>query len=53
MTTSLGDQRVLNDGRNDRLFRTGVTVAGIFVLSSLFLAAAMMFKGGWEAFHTF
>jgi phosphate transport system permease protein len=53
MTISLSDQRVLNDGRNDRLFRTGVTVAGIFVLVSLFLAAALMFKGGWQAFETF
>lgn len=53
MTISLIDQRVLNDGRNDRLFRRSVTVAGIFVLISLFLAAALMFKGGWQAFHTF
>jgi phosphate transport system permease protein len=53
MTISISDQRVLNDGRNDRLFRRGVTVAGIFVLVSLFLAAAMMFKGGWDAFSTF
>lgn len=53
MTNTTSDQRVLNDGRNDRIFRNVVSVAGIFVLISLFLAAAMMFKGGWEAFSTF
>ena len=53
MTISISQQRTRIDSRNDRLFKAGVTVAGIFVLISLFAAAAMMFKGGFEAFSTF
>ncbi len=53
MSLSISQQRTRNDSRNDRLFKAGVTVAGIFVLISLFAAAAMMFKGGFEAFSTF
>ena len=53
MTIPLSDRRIQADSRNDRLFKTGVAVAGIFVLVSLFLAAALMLKGGWDAFSTF
>ena len=53
MTISISQQRTRSDIRNDRLFKSGVAVAGIFVLISLFAAAAMMFKGGYEAFSTF
>ena len=53
MTLSISQQRTRIDSRNDRLFKGAVTVAGLFVLVSLFAAAAMMFKGGWQAFDTF
>ena len=53
MTISISKQRTVHDSRNDTLFKISVTAAGIFVLVSLFAVAAMMFKGGWEAFHTF
>ena len=53
MSLSISQQRTRIDSRNDRLFKGAVTVAGLFVLVSLFVAAAMMFKGGWQAFDTF
>ena len=53
MTLSISQLRTHTDSRNDRVFKIGVAAAGIFVLVSLFAAAAMMFKGGFEAFSTF
>ncbi|MFZ9348663.1 MAG: PstC family ABC transporter permease, partial [Arenimonas sp.] len=53
MTISISQQRTQRDSRNDRFFKGAVTVAGIFVLISLFAAAVMMFKGGFQAFQTF
>ena len=53
MTISISQQRTQRDSRNDRFFKGAVTVAGLFVLISLFAAAVMMFKGGFEAFQTF
>ncbi len=53
MTNIQSQTRTRTDTRNDRLFSTTVAVAGFFVLISLFAAAAMMFKGGWQAFSTF
>jgi len=53
MTNIQSLSRTKTDTRNDRLFSLTVAVAGFFVLISLFAAAAMMFKGGWQAFSTF
>jgi len=53
MTNNQSLKRTKTDTRNDRLFSVTVAVAGFFVLISLFAAAAMMFKGGWQAFSTF
>ncbi len=53
MTNTQSLSRTKTDTRNDRLFSLTVAVAGFFVLISLFAAAAMMFKGGWQAFSTF
>jgi phosphate transport system permease protein len=47
------DARARKDIRHDRLFRIAVTVAGLFVLVTLFAAAFSMFWGGREAFQTF
>ena len=53
MTLTLSQNRTHLDGRNDKLFKWAVAAAGFFVLISLFAAAAMMFKGGFDAFSTF
>ena len=53
MTPTPSQQRTHLDGRNDNLFKWAVAAAGFFVLISLFTAAALMFKGGFEAFSTF
>jgi phosphate transport system permease protein len=53
MTPTPSQQRTHLDGRNDNLFKWVVAAAGFFVLISLFAAAALMFKGGFEAFSTF
>ena len=53
MTLTLSQKRTHLDGRNDKLFKWAVAAAGFFVLISLFAAAAMMFKGGFDAFSTF
>lgn len=53
MTPTPSQQRTHLDGRNDNLFKWAVAAAGFFVLISLFAAAALMFKGGFEAFSTF
>jgi phosphate transport system permease protein len=53
MTQTLSQQRTHKDSRHDSWFKWTVAIAGFFVLISLFAAAAMMFKGGYEAFSTF
>ncbi len=53
MTQTLSQQRTQKDGQHDALFKWTVCIAGFFVLISLVAAAAMMFKGGFEAFSTF
>ncbi len=53
MTQTLSQLRTQKDGRHDSLFKWSVTVAGFFVFISLVAAAALMFKGGFEAFSTF
>jgi phosphate transport system permease protein len=53
MTQTLSQLRTRKDSQHDAWFKWAVAVAGFFVLISLFAAAAMMFKGGYEAFSTF
>ncbi|HWR96271.1 MAG TPA: phosphate ABC transporter permease subunit PstC [Arenimonas sp.] len=53
MTPNLSQIRTHKDDRHDTLFKWSVAAAGFFVLISLFAAAAMMFKGGFDAFSTF
>ncbi len=53
MTQTLSQLRTHKDSQHDAWFKWAVAVAGFFVLISLFAAAAMMFKGGYEAFSTF
>lgn len=53
MTQTLSQQRTHKDSQHDAWFKWAVAIAGFFVLISLFAAAAMMFKGGYEAFSTF
>ena len=47
------EARTRTDVRGDRLFEAAVTAAGVFVLLSLFAAAASMAWGGREAFAEF
>ncbi len=53
MTQTLSQIRTHKDSQHDSWFKWAVAIAGFFVLISLFAAAAMMFKGGYEAFSTF
>jgi phosphate transport system permease protein len=53
MTQSISQQRNHSDSRNDSMFRWMVTLAGFFVFTTLFAAAIMMFKGGYETFSAF
>ena len=53
MTQSISQQRNRSDSRNDSMFRWMVTLAGFFVFTTLFAAAIMMFRGGYETFSAF